>query len=162
MLRALSALAALLLLGSCAPPQVVVHAAFIGSALAFVAADPEDADVRMCWNGAVVVDDRVEPVWQITAPGLGECRPVLPVFYGRTPQGASATLAPRRLEPGRLYLFLGGGSDGSLGGAFALSRAGERTIVHNVDPESTAAADLRARWWARRNAPAPAPSPSAR
>jgi hypothetical protein len=154
MIRALSALAALLLLASCQAPNIPVHAAFIGNALAFVAADPDDSDIRLCWDGAVVVDDRAEPAWEIKAPGLGECRPVLPLFYGRTPPGASQAVAPRPVEPGRLYLFLGGGSDGELEGAFALSRAGGRTLVHNVDPQSPAAAELRSRWRARREDPA--------
>jgi hypothetical protein len=158
MIRAPIALAALLLLASCQPPAVLVHAAFVGGALAFVAADPGDADIELCWNGAAVVDDRAEPAWQIEASGLGECRPVLPIFYGRTPPGASAAVAARPLEPGRLYLFLGGGGGGELEGAFALTRAGPKTIVHNVDPDSPAAADLRSRWWARRQARNPAPA----
>lgn len=150
MVRAVAALLALAALASCAAPRVVVHAAFLGDALAFVAADPGESAIRMCWNEAAVVDDRGEPVWRLEAPGLGECRPVLPLYYGRTPPGASPAVAPRRLEPGRLYLFDGGGSDGSLAGAFALTRAGGRTIVHNVDPDAPAAADLRSLWWARR------------
>lgn len=43
--------------------------------------------------------------------------------------------------------------DGALGGAFALSRAGGRTVVRNVDPDSPPAADLRTLWRARRSAP---------
>lgn len=155
MIRTPLALAALVLLASCQAPRVLVHAAFIEGALAFVAADPDEGDVRLCWRSAVVVDDRAEPAWAIEAPGTGECRRALPIFYGRTPAGASAPTAPRPLEPGRLYLFLGGGGDGALEGAFAFSRSGGRTIVHNVDPDSPAAAELRSRWWARRSAPAP-------
>ncbi|HEX8572853.1 MAG TPA: hypothetical protein VF759_08885 [Allosphingosinicella sp.] len=152
--RAIAALAALFLLASCQAPNILVHAAFVGGALAFVAADPDDSDVRLCLQDAVVVDDRAEPAWEVEAPGLGECRPVLPIIYGRTPEGASAKVAPRRIEPGRLYLFLGGGSDGQLEGAFAFSRAGRRTTVRNVDPESPEARALRSRWWARRQDPA--------
>lgn len=154
MIRTFSALASLLLLASCAPPQVLVHAAFIGQALAFVAADPDDSDIELCWEGAVVVDDRAQAAWSVESPGVGDCRPVLPIFYGRTPPGSSASVAARPLEPGRLYLFLGGGSDGDLKGAFAFTRSGSRTIVHNVDPESPAAAELRRRWWARSQDPA--------
>ena len=150
MIRALAASAAFLLLGSCQGPDIVVEAAFVGNRLAFVAADPGETGDGSCWNGALVVDDRLEPVWQTDSPADGTCRWVLPLIYGRAPPGDSTLVAARRLEPGRLYLFLGDTS--WLVAAFALSRAGDRTIVHNVDPESIPASDLRVRYWRRHKA----------
>jgi hypothetical protein len=155
MILRLAPLAFAALLASCQPPEIVVEAAFVGGALAFVAADRGDPGGGLCWKEAVVVDDELRPAWRFTAPGTGECGRLLPLFYGRAPAGADMATSPRPLEPGRLYLFLGDATAG-VRGAFTLSRAGRGRVVHNVDPDSPAAAELRRRWWASlRRAPAP-------
>lgn len=145
------------LLASCQPPDFLVRAAFIGKALAFVAADPGDSDAAFCWSEGIVVDDSLRPVWRFTGPRTGECGRLFPLFYGRAPEGAETAIAASRLEPGRLYLFIGDATAG-VSGAFALTRAGGRRIVHNVDPGSPAAESLRQRWW-RRTAPGTADGP---
>lgn len=137
------------LLGSCQPPEIVVHATFLQGALAFVPADGDD--VAMCWREGAVFDSSLEPAWRFTAPGTGECRGLFPLVYGRPPATASDAAPARPLQPGRLYLFVGDAT-GSVSGAFAFSRTGRGTLVHNVDPDSPAAAALRERWWASRNA----------
>ena len=137
------------LLGSCQPPEILVHAVFLGNALAFVPADGDDS--ALCWKEGLVVDDSLKPSWRFTAAGTGECRSLFPLFYGRPPADADDSEAARSLEPGRLYLFEGN-VIGPVSGAFSLSRAGRGLIVHNVDPHSPAAAALRERWWARRYA----------
>ena len=134
------------LLGSCQPPDVRVHAAFIGRALAFVSAKGGDGG-SFCWKDATVVDATLRPAWRFTAPGTGECRALLPLFYGRAPDGAETVAAARPLEPGRLYVLVGDAT-ASVSGAFALSRVGKGQLVTNVDPDSPAAAELRRRWWA--------------
>jgi len=144
MLRRFAPLLLAPLLGSCQPPEILVHAAFVEGALAFVSAKGGDGG-NHCWKDAVVVDDSLKPAWSFTHPGLGECRGVLPIFYGRPPRGGSTAVAPRPLEPGRLYLFVGDAT-AELSGAFALSRAGRGLVVHNVDPDSPAADALRRRW----------------
>ena len=160
MLRRLAPLLLLApLLASCKPPNVLVRAAFIEGALAFVSAEGGDGG-NFCWKEAVVVDDTLRPAWQFTAPGTGECRGLLPVYYGRAPDGAVAAAPARPLEPGRLYLFLGDAT-AEVSGAFAISRTGRGRIVHNVDPRSPAAAELRRRWWASLAAPAAAPAANA-
>lgn len=149
MLRRLVPLILAPLLGSCQPPEIVVHAVFLGNALAFVPGDGDDA--ALCWKEGLVVDDSLKPSWRFAASGTGECRGLFPLVYGRPPAGAGDLEAPRSLEPGRLYLFEGN-VVGPVSGVFALSRAGRGLIVHNVDPDSPAAAALRERWWARRYA----------
>ena len=146
MLRRLAPLLLAPLLASCKPPDVRVHAAFVAGALAFVPAKGGDGG-NFCWQEAAVVDDSLRPAWRFTAQGTGECKGILPVFYGRVPDGAVAAAPARPLEPGRLYLFVGDAT-ASVSGAFALSRAGKGRIIHNVDPDSPAAAELRRRWWA--------------
>jgi hypothetical protein len=145
-LRRLAPLLLAPLLASCQPPEITVRAAFLGNALAFVAADPGDSDSAFCWSEATVVDDRLRPVWRFTGPRTGECPKLFPLFYGRAPDGAETAVPASRLEPGRLYLFIGDATAG-VSGAFAVSRAGRARIVHNVDPDSPAAAELRRGWW---------------
>lgn len=151
MFRRLAPLLLAPLLASCQPPEILVHAAFLHGALAFVAADRDEGDIALCWREGVVVDSSLRPAWRFTAPGTGECRGLLPLFYGKPPASASNAAPPRRLQPGRLYLFVGDAT-GSVSGAFSLSRSGIRTIVRNVDPKSPAAAGLLKRWWERRSA----------
>jgi hypothetical protein len=148
MLRRLAPLLLAPLLASCQPPDIVVRAVFFGNDLAFVAADPGDSDSLHCWSGATVVDDRLRPVWQFTGPSTGDCRSLFPLYYGYAPEGALTPIEASRLEPGRLYLLMGDAGAG-ISGAFAFTRAGNARIVHNVDPESPAAAELRQRWWER-------------
>lgn len=131
-----------------------MHAIFIGGRLAFVAADQDQADSRFCWKDAVVVDDRLQPAWQFTAPGTGECGRILPLSYGRAPAGATTTVRARRLEPGRLYILIGDAT-ASVDGAFSFSRAGDRVRAHNVDPDSPSATAVREAWWRARQNPAP-------
>jgi hypothetical protein len=161
--RALPRLLALLLLvpalASCQPPQIVVHAAFIGRALAFVAAEPGEGEGGFCWKEAAVVDDSLRPAWRFTAPGTGECRALLPLFYGRPPAGADPSPPARRLETGRLYIVEGDATAG-ISGAFALSRSGKGVVVRNVDPESPAAAELRRRWRQSLFSPPPEAKPN--
>jgi hypothetical protein len=138
------------LLASCQPPDIVVRAGFLGNALAFVAADPGDSGSPFCWSEVNVVDDRLRPVWRFTAPLGGECNGLFPLLYGRAPEGGETAIAAARLEPGRLYLLIGQATAG-VHGAFALTRAGSSTIVHNVDPDTPAADALRQRWWNRQS-----------
>lgn len=144
------------LLASCQPGELVAHAAFIGDALVFVAADPGEAESSFCWKEAIVVDDSLDPAWRFSAPGTGECR-LFPLVYGRAPADVETSQPARPIEPGRLYLFIGDAT-APVSGAFALSGAGHRRIVHNVDPDSPAAAALRERWRQRRPGP-PSPAP---
>ncbi|HET9637648.1 MAG TPA: hypothetical protein VFP12_00400 [Allosphingosinicella sp.] len=148
MLRRLAPLLLAPLLASCQPPDILVRAAFIGNALVFVAADSGDSDADFCWDEATIVDDRLRPVWRFTGPHSGECRRLFPLYYGRAPDGAETAIEAARLEPGRLYLFIGD-AIGGVYGAFALTRAGSMATVHNVDPDSAAADALRQRWWQR-------------
>lgn len=148
MLRPFAPLLLAPLLASCQPPEFTVRAAFFGNALAFVAADPGEADAVGCWREGIVVDDRLRPVWEFRGPGTGECRKLFPLFYGRAPEGTAAAVQASPLEPGRLYLFVGDATAG-VSGAFALTRAGNARIVHHVDPGSPAADSLRQRWWSR-------------
>jgi hypothetical protein len=143
-MRSLLLLLLAALLASCQPPEVRVHAAFIGQALAFVSAEGGDGG-NSCWKDAAVVDDTLRPAWRFTAEGNGECRALLPLFYGRAPDGAESPAPARPLEPGRLYILVGDAT-ASVSGAFALSRVGDGLLAHNVDPESPAAAELRRRW----------------
>jgi hypothetical protein len=152
------------LLASCQPPGIAVRAAFFGNALAFVAADPGDSDSSFCWSQATVVDDGLRPVWRFTGARTGDCRALFPLYYGRAPEGAETAVPAKRLEPGRLYLFIGDATAG-VSGAFALSQAGRARIVHNVDPDSPAAAELRELWWQKTNPgiaddPPPAAAPA--
>jgi len=144
-LRFLGPLLAAPLLASCQPSEIAVRAAFVGGALAFVAADPGDPNPRLCWREAIVVDDRLRPVWRFTAPRTGRCAGLFPLFYGRAPAGAEAASPAAPIEPGRLYLFIGDAT-AEASGAFSLERAGARRAVHNLDPASPAAAGLRERW----------------
>lgn len=152
MLRRFAPLILAPLIASCQPPDYAVRAVFLGNALAFVAADPGEAGATGCWREGIVVDDSLRPAWRFTGPGTGQCRSLFPIVYGRAPEGAKSAMDPVRLEPGRLYLFVGDATT-QLSGAFALTRAGSARIVHNVDPDSPAAAALRQAWWRR---PAPA------
>jgi hypothetical protein len=160
MLRRLAPLLLTALLASCQPPELTVRAAFVGNALVFVAAGRSDSDAMGCWREGIVVDDGLRPVWRFSGSGAGECRKLFPLFYGRAPAGTGTTIEPSRLEAGRLYLFIGD-STGAVSGAFAFTRAGSARIVHNVDPESPAAASLRERWW-KRTAPGIDDSPPPR
>ena len=156
MLRIFAPLLLAPLVASCQPPEFEVRAAFIGNALAFVAADSGDSDAAACWREGTVVDDSLRPVWKFAGPRVGECGALFPLFYGRAPEGAETVTRPMPLEPGRLYLFIGDATAG-VSGAFATTRAGNSRIVHNVDPDSPAADALRRRWWeqaARRPEPA--------
>ncbi|HEX8061900.1 MAG TPA: hypothetical protein VF535_01660 [Allosphingosinicella sp.] len=134
------------LIASCQPPGIAVHAVFLGNALAFVAADSSYSDSTFCWGEATVVDDRLRPVWRFNGARSGECGKLFPLFYGRAPAGAETAIAASALEPGRLYLFIGDAT-AEVSGAFALTRAGSARIVHDVDPDSPAAAGLRQSWW---------------
>lgn len=136
------------LLASCQPPEFAVRAAFFGNALAFVAADPGEADAVGCWREGIVVDDSLRPVWRFDSPGTGQCRGLFPLFYGRAPDGARTAIEASPLEPGRLYLFIGDAT-ASVSGAFSLTRAGRARIVHDIDPDSPAADSIRRRWWQR-------------
>ena len=151
MFRRLAPLLLAPLLGSCQPGEIRVHAAFLDNALAFVPAERGDWSATLCWREGIVVDDSLQPKWRFTAPGTGECKRPFPLLYGRAPAGAENAVAPRPLEPGRLYLFVGDATV-SVPGAFALSRAGRGTLIHNVDPDSPAAAALLKRWRARSRA----------
>ncbi len=134
------------LLASCQPPEFAVRAAFSGNVLVFVSADPGGSEATACWREGVVVDDSLRPAWRFAGPGTGECGRFLPIRYGRAPEGTRTVREAARLEPGRLYLFIGDAT-GEVSGAFALTRAGRARIVHNVDPGSPAAGALRQRWW---------------
>jgi hypothetical protein len=145
-LRRLAPLLLAPLLASCQPPGITVHAAFFGNALAFVAVDPGDSSSVFCWSGGTVIDDRLRPVWQFTGPRTGECGKLFPLYYGQAPEGAVTAVPASPLEPGRLHLFIGDAT-AEVSGAFAIIEAGSARIVHNVDPDSPAAAELRERWW---------------
>lgn len=160
MLRCLAPLLLAPLLASCQPPEFAVRAAFFGNALAFVAADPGESEAVGCWREGIVVDDGLRPVWGFRSPGTGECRRLFPLLYGRAPEGAETSVPASRLEPGRLYLFVGDATAG-VSGAFALSRAGGARIVHNVDPDSPAADSLRQRWWSRTESGSAGSAPAA-
>jgi hypothetical protein len=134
------------LIASCQPPEIVVRAVFFGNALAFVAADPGHSGSSFCWSEATVVDEGLRPVWRFAGPRTGGCGKLFPLFYGRAPGGAETAIPASPLEPGRLYLFIGDATAG-VSGAFAFTQAGRARIVHNVDPDSPAAAELRRRWW---------------
>ncbi|HYW14731.1 MAG TPA: hypothetical protein VE891_01065 [Allosphingosinicella sp.] len=136
------------LLASCQPPEIAARAVFYGDALAFIAADPGDSDEVGCWDAGTVVDDSLRPVWRFSGPGRGECGKLFPLFYGRAPEGAETAIEATRLEPGRLYLFIGDSTAG-ISGAFAFTQAGNTRIVHDIDPDSPAADLVRQRWWAR-------------
>jgi hypothetical protein len=140
------------LLASCQPPEFEVRAAFIGDALVFIAADGGDPGAESCWSEGTVVDDGLRAVWRFTGPRTGRCGALFPLFYGRAPAGAETAVRPARLEPGRLYLFVGDATAG-VSGAFALTRAGTTRLVHNVDPDSPAADSLLERWWRSRAGP---------
>jgi hypothetical protein len=160
MLRRLAPLLLAPLIASCQPPELTVRAAFIGKHLVFVAVDGGDSDSTGCWREGVVVDEGVRPVWRFTGPGAGECRKLFPLLYGRAPAGTRTAIEASSLGHGRLYLFIGD-STGAVSRAFAFSRAGSARIVHNVDPDSPAAASLRERWW-KRTAPGIDDSPPPR
>lgn len=144
-----------LLLASCQAPHYTVRAAFVGNALAFVAADPGEADAVGCWREGTVIDDRLRPVWGFSGPGTGQCRALFPLLYGRPPEGTETTVRASGLEPGRLYLFIGNAT-ARVSGAFSFTRSGSIRIVHNVDPDSPAAESLQSRWWRQWNARPPA------
>jgi hypothetical protein len=150
MLRRFFALLLAPLLASCQPPNLTVRAEFRGNALVFVSADSGNSGSGFCWNDATIVDDSLRPVWRFTGPRAGECGNPLPLFYGRAPEGAETAIPASRLEPGRLYLFIGDAT-AEVAGAFAFTRAGSARIVHNVDPRSPAADALRRRWWKHRD-----------
>lgn len=156
MFRRLAFLLLAPLLASCQPPEYRVRAAFVGNALVFVAADPGDADAVGCWREGTVVDDALRPVWGFSGPGTGDCRELFPLFYGRPPAGTEVAVRESRLEPGRLYLFVGNATAG-VSGAFSFTQSGRTRIVHNFDPDSPAADSLRERWWQKRASPPPAP-----
>ncbi|HEX8513161.1 MAG TPA: hypothetical protein VF688_08640 [Allosphingosinicella sp.] len=138
------------LLASCQPPNLTVRAEFRGNALAFVPARSADSDSAFCWSEATIVDDSLRPVWRFTGPRTGECGKLFPLFYGRAPQGSETAIQAARLEPGRLYLFIGDAT-AEVSGAFAFTQAGSARIIHNVDPRSPAAETLRRRWWKQRD-----------
>lgn len=148
MLRRLAPLLLAPLLGSCQPRDLAVRAVFIGNALAFVAADPGHSGSSFCWREATVVDDSLRPVWRFTGPRTGQCGGLFPIVYGRAPEGSTTAIPASRLETGRLYLFIGDAT-AEVGGAFALTRAGDARIVHDVDFRSPAADALRRRWMER-------------
>jgi hypothetical protein len=143
--RSLGPLLAAILLASCQPSEVAVRAAFVGGALAFVAADRGDPNPALCWREAIVVDDRARPAWRFTAPRTGRCAGLFPLFYGRAPAGAETAVPAEPIEPGRLYLFIGD-AVAEAHGAFTITRAGSIRSIDDVDPDSPAAADLRRRW----------------
>lgn len=147
--RRFAALLLALPLASCQPPDLALRAAFFGNALAFVAADPGESDRAGCWREGAVVDDRLRAVWRFGGPGTGRCDTLLPLYYGRAPEGSRTDIPAERLEPGRLYLFVGDAT-GEVHGAFAFTRAGTARIVHNVDSSAPAARSLRQRWWQRK------------
>jgi hypothetical protein len=167
MIDSLRRLAPLLLapvLASCQPPDLAVRAEFLGNALAFVAADPGNSDSSFCWSEGTVIDDSLRVVWRFTGPRTGECGTLFPLYYGQAPKGSETAIPASRLEPGRLYLFIGDAA-ADVHGAFAFTRAGSARIVHNVDPGSPAADALRQRWWQRNAAgiadgPPPAAEPA--
>jgi hypothetical protein len=159
-MRRLAALLLAPLLASCQPPDIRVHAAFLGGALAFVAADRDDADSSFCWKDAAVIDDQAQPVWQFSDDGLSECRRLLPLFYGVAPDGSEGAAPAAPLEPGRLYILVGNAT-AQVFGAFSLSRAGNGRLVHNVDPDSPIAVAIRDRWWERPRTPIEPPGPAA-
>jgi hypothetical protein len=146
MLRRFATLLLAPLLASCQPPEYAVRAAFSGNALIFVAADPRQADAEACWREGIVIDDDLRPVWRFQSMGTGDCLRLFPLYYGRAPDGAGTTLKASRLEPGRLYLFIGDATAG-VSGAFSFTQAGRARIVHNADPDSAAADSIRRRWW---------------
>ncbi|HEX8623560.1 MAG TPA: hypothetical protein VF782_00635 [Allosphingosinicella sp.] len=160
MIRRLAPLLLALPLASCQPPDLAVRAAFFGNALVFVAADPGDSDSTGCWREGTVVDDSLQPVWRFSGPGTGQCRTLLPLYYGRAPEGARTAIPAGRLEPGRLYLFIGHAT-AEVHGAFAFTRAGECPDRHNIDSRSRAADSLRARWWQRKPGIDDSPPPAA-
>lgn len=138
------------LLASCQPPNLTVRAEFRGEALVFVSADSGNSGSSFCWGEATIVDDSLRPVWRFTGPRTGECGDLFPLFYGRAPEGSETAIPASRLEPGRLYLFIGDAT-AEVSGAFAFTQAGSARIVHNVDPRSPAAEALRGRWWKHRD-----------
>lgn len=148
MLRAVLPLALVPLLASCQPPDILVRAAFIGNALVFVAADPGESGSIHCWKEGAVIDHRLRPAWQFAGPGTGDCRALFPLHFGRAPDGTETTTGPARLEPGRLYLFIGNAT-AEVHGAFSFTRSGDVWMVHEIDPDSPAAAALRKAWWER-------------
>lgn len=154
------------LLASCQPTDLAVRAEFRGHALVFVSADGGDPDSSFCWSEATIVDDSLRAVWRFTGPRTGECGKLFPLFYGRPPEGSKTAVQASRLEPGRLYLFIGDAT-AEVSGAFAFTQAGTARIVHNVDPRSPAADALRRRWWKHRDSAGmddrpPPPSEAAR
>lgn len=138
------------LLASCQPPNLTVRAEFRGEALVFVSADSGNSGSSSCWGEATIVDDSLRPVWRFTGPRTGECGDLFPLFYGRAPEGSETAIPASRLEPGRLYLFIGDAT-AEISGAFAFTQAGSARIVHNVDPRSPAAEALQGRWWKHRD-----------
>lgn len=156
MLRPLLPLLLAPLLGSCQPPDILVRAVFFGNALAFVAVDSGDSESIYCWREGAVVDASLRPAWQFGGPAKGDCRKILPIHYGRPPEGTDTSAGPARLEPGRLYL-LTGNAVAHVRGAFSFTRSGDVWMVHNVDPDSPAAAAIQQAWWNRRNHAPPEP-----
>lgn len=134
------------LLAGCPAPDVPAEAAFVNGRLAFVA--PNGGEPTGCWQQGAVIGESLRPAWQFSGPGTGTCGPLFPLIYGDAPAGTHTEVAAAKLEPRRLYLLLGDVT-GEVSAAFALSRAGGRTMVRNVDPDSPAAAELRRRWWSR-------------
>lgn len=148
-MRALLALLLAPLVSSCQPPDIAAEAAFVHGRLAFVAAASGTADAEGCWSRGTVIDDAARPVWEFSGDGTGACRRLFPLFFGRAPAGTETTRAAAPLEPGRLYV-LTADATGDVRAAFSLSRAGEMTMVHNVDPDSPPAEALSRLWWDRR------------
>lgn len=147
--RPFATLLLLPLIASCTLPDIVAAATFIGDELAFVAADPGDADTESCWTQAAIIDDALVPVWEFSERRRSEeCGRIFPLFFGQAPAEALATTPPQPLRPGRLYLLIGHATH-NVYGAFALIRAGDRSIIHNVDPDSFPASELRRRWQER-------------
>jgi len=146
------------LLGSCQRPEIEVRAAFLDDVLVFVAADPGDADAEGCWTGLTIVDDSARRAWEFSA---AHCDRLFPYRVG-TPLSTDRLRRGLGLETGRLYIVTGETSgSASVSGAFALSRAGDRLIVHNVDPASPAARAVRSRFWQSGQAAAPVAAPAA-
>ena len=143
------------LLASCQPPTIHAEAVFLDGRLAFV--DSEGGEPTGCWRDGVVVDASLDPAWQFDSGGLGECdRPLLPLLFGKAPQGGRTTVPARRPDTGRLYLLLGDATS-KIEAAFILSRvAGGRIQVTNVDPDAPEVQALKERWW-RRESEAGAP-----